>query len=224
MKNVFHSFTWQSLKKNRSRTIVTIIGILLSMALLTAVIQAVNSGLAYLRRSEILENGSYHGIYKDIPADELSSLLQNDVFKKTASTQLVGWAKIDTKNKYKPYLLVESMSDNYTDLVAVQLLDGRMPENENEIILPAHLRYNGDLNWTTGDTITLNLGRRISHEDQTELSASTSYEEESGETITDTTEKTYTVVGVYDLPGLLRRTDQLSRIHGAHGRRRNRQL
>ena len=152
MKNVFHSFTRQSLKKNRSRTIVTIIGILLSMALLTAVIQAVNSGLSYLRRSETLENGSYHGIYKDIPADELDSLLQNDVFKKTASTQLVGWAKIDTKNKYKPYLLVESMSDNYTDLVAVRLLNGRMPENENEIILPAHLRYNGDLNWTTGDT------------------------------------------------------------------------
>ena len=46
MKNVFHSFTRQSLKKNRSRTIVTIIGILLSMALLTAVIQAVNSGLS----------------------------------------------------------------------------------------------------------------------------------------------------------------------------------
>lgn len=68
MKNVFHSFTRQSLKKNRSRTIVTIIGILLSMALLTAVIQAVNSGLSYLRRSETLENGSYHGIYKDIPA------------------------------------------------------------------------------------------------------------------------------------------------------------
>lgn len=189
MKNVFHSFTRQSLKKNRSRTIVTIIGILLSMALLTAVIQAVNSGLSYLRRSETLENGSYHGIYKDIPADELDSLLQNDVFKKTASTQLVGWAKIDTKNKYKPYLLVESMSDNYTDLVAVRLLNGRMPENENEIILPAHLRYNGDLNWTTGDTITLDLGRRISHADQTELSASTFYGEENSETIVNTTKK-----------------------------------
>lgn len=200
MKNVFHSFTRQSLKKNRSRTIVTIIGILLSMALLTAVIQAVNSGLSYLRRSETLENGSYHGIYKDIPADELVSLLQNDVFKKTASTQLVGWAKIDTKNKYKPYLLVESMSDNYTDLVAVRLLNGRMPENENEIILPAHLRYNGDLNWTTGDTITLDLGRRISHADQTELSASTFYGEENSETIVNTTKKTYTVVGIYDRP------------------------
>ena len=71
--------------------------------------------------------------------------------RKPLPHSLLGWAKIDTKNKYKPYLLVESMSDNYTDLVAVRLLNGRMPENENEIILPAHLRYNGDLNWTTGD-------------------------------------------------------------------------
>lgn len=36
MKNVFTNVTWKTLKKNRTRTLVTIIGILLAAAMLTA--------------------------------------------------------------------------------------------------------------------------------------------------------------------------------------------
>lgn len=50
--NIFHKFTWRSLRKNRVRSIVTVVGIMLSMAMFTAVIEAAYSGLAFLLRAE----------------------------------------------------------------------------------------------------------------------------------------------------------------------------
>ena len=45
---IFRQFTRRSLAKNRVRTLVTIIGIVLSMALFTAVIEGAYSGLEYM--------------------------------------------------------------------------------------------------------------------------------------------------------------------------------
>lgn len=49
--NVFHRFTRQSLRKNRSRTWVTIVGIVLSVAMFTAVTEGAYSGVRYLVRT-----------------------------------------------------------------------------------------------------------------------------------------------------------------------------
>ena len=53
--NVFHKFAIKSLKLNRTRTIVTIIGIILSTAMLTAVTTTVSSVIFYwkLRRNKM---------------------------------------------------------------------------------------------------------------------------------------------------------------------------
>lgn len=55
--NIFHKFTWRSLRKNRVRSIVTVVGIMLSMAMFTAVIEAAYSGLAFLLRAEESRRG-----------------------------------------------------------------------------------------------------------------------------------------------------------------------
>lgn len=46
--NVFHRYTRQALRENRSRTWVTIVGIILSVALFTAVTEGAYSGVRYL--------------------------------------------------------------------------------------------------------------------------------------------------------------------------------
>ncbi|MDY3026433.1 MAG: hypothetical protein SOR74_05905, partial [Candidatus Faecivicinus sp.] len=72
--NIFHCLTRRALVKNRTRTLVTIIGITLSMALFTAVIQGAHSGLDYLARNEIASAGAYHGFYPSLTDSELSAL------------------------------------------------------------------------------------------------------------------------------------------------------
>ena len=103
---------------------------------------------------------------------------------------------MESLNLYKPYLLIKSVSDNFTDLVAVNIISGRMPENEHEILLPAHLLSNGGVLYKVGDELMLEVGERTS--DGYVLMEHNPYEPEQAEGITGATERTYTVVGIYD--------------------------
>ncbi len=194
--NVFCKYTLQSLKKNKTRTLVTIIGIILSMSMITAVIEAAYSGLTYLRRAEVARSGAFHGFYHDLTDKELSAISGRQEIKEYASWQDVGWAKIGSKNEYKPYLLIESISDGFEKLVSVKLTEGRLPENENEIVLPNHLESNGGVSFKIGDSLTLDVGRRTS--EGYDLSPANPLDPDTPEEISDTSKKNYTVVGKYD--------------------------
>ena len=61
--NILNKVTLKILRKNKVRTIVTIIGIILSAAMFTAVTTAVSSGMQYLQDVEIYQNGSWHGVF-----------------------------------------------------------------------------------------------------------------------------------------------------------------
>ena len=193
--NVFHRFTRASLKKNPSRTLVTIIGIMLSMALVTAVVQGAYSGIQFLIRSEETRVGAFHAYYYNLTEEEAESAEQAPNVKSSVTWRTVGWAEIGSDNEYKPYLLIRSVSDNFTDLAAVHLSAGRMPENAGEILLPDHLATDGGVLYQVGDTLTLTVGRRMM--DGYELDESNPFEPLMPEELADTSERTYTVVGTY---------------------------
>ena len=75
--NVFHRFTRESLIRNRSRTLVTIVGIILSVALLTAVTEGAYSGVQFLRRSVEQRVGSFFGYFDNLTEGEASQLTQS---------------------------------------------------------------------------------------------------------------------------------------------------
>ncbi len=207
--NVFHRFTRASLRQNPSRTLVTVIGIVLSMALVTAVIQGAYSGIQFLIRSEVERVGAFHGYYYGLTEAEAEQAQRSDMVKSSALWRTVGWAEIGSENDYKPYLLIRSVSGNFTDLVAVHLTSGRMPENDAELLIPDHLVTNGGVSFKPGDTVTLAVGRRTSEEH--ELNETNPYDPESGEKLVDITEKTYTVTGTYE------RFDNLVEDYGSPG-------
>lgn len=192
--NIFHRFTLASLKKNRVRTLVTVIGIMLSMALLTAVIEGANSGMQYLVRAETERVGAFHGYWREVEADKVSELAHAEDVNKTAAFYRVGHAQVnESEVKVTRYLQIESMGAGLTDLVAVHLIAGRMPENEREIILPD--RYVEQVaRARVGDTLTLSVGQRTLNGEP--IAAHKEYEE--NEELTDCRELTYTVVGIFE--------------------------
>lgn len=192
--NIFHRFTLASLKKNRVRTLVTVIGIMLSMALLTAVIEGANSGMQYLVRAETERVGAFHGYWREVEADKVSELARAEDVNKTAAFYRVGHAQVcDGEVKLTRYLQIESMGAGLTDLVAVRLTAGRMPENEREIVLPD--RYVEQVaRVRVGDTLTLSVGQRTLNGEP--IAAHKEYEK--NEELTDCRELTYTVVGIFE--------------------------
>lgn len=201
---ILMKYSLRSLWKNRVRTIVTLIGIILSMALLTAVIEGAYSGLVFLRKGVIAEEGGFSGIWVNWEKKDLPALVDSDEIKEYATWQEVGWADIGSKNEYKPYLVIKSISDNYTDLVSVHMKSGRLPENGQEIALPTHLATNGGVNsYAIGDTITLNVGDppaggNASSAKDSKSSAPSAVAEPVLKPIENTTSRSYTVVGFFN--------------------------
>ena len=193
--DIFKKYTRKTLAANRSRTLVTIIGIVLSMALLTAVIEGAYSGIQWLIRGEIERSGKWEAYFYDLTDSEYNTLTQQQEIKEQVSWKQVGWAKIGSDNDYKPYLLINSVPDDFSNLVALHIQAGRMPENESEITLPSHLAQNG-LSYKVGDIIELSVGRRVSGSE--ELSSFAGYNEDRQEEIVDAVSRTYTVVGIYE--------------------------
>ena len=192
--NILNAFTRRSLAENRSRTLVTIIGIVLSMALFTAAIEGAYSGQQFLLRAEIIGNGSYMLYYCDVPDELAEELLADGDVKQSTEWRRVGWAEIESQNDGKPYLLIKSIDENFQGLVALHLT-GRMPENAGEILLPNHLATNGGVKYALGDVLTLSVGRRTFDGEDT---AKPSPMRTGLEQIADAAAMTYTVVGFYE--------------------------
>lgn len=205
--NIFHKVTLQSLKRNRTRTVVTIIGIVLSTALICAVSTSVSSFLDYMKRSIIYETGSWQGNVMNTDYASYSLIKDSDEVLETVFAQQVGYAKIDSDNDDKPFLYILGTDKNFADTMSVHIKSGRFPENENEIMLPDHLANNAGLSWSVGDTVELDIGQRT--RDGYILGQSNPYyvyddegkaiEENEQFTVNET--RTFTVVGLFSRLG-----------------------
>ncbi len=201
--NILCAFTRKSLLANRTRTIVTIVGIILSMALVTAVIEGAYSGQQFLLRSVEEDEGKWMISETGLNSEQAEALINTEGVGDSAVWNEVGWSMIApdrTERGEKPYLLVESMSEWTEGLLPVRMLSGRMPENSGEIILPAIQYSASGISFEAGDTMTASFGRRVTDEGET-VSISVPFMDSEGEgteTIVDQKERTYTVTGFYE--------------------------
>lgn len=212
--NILKKLTLKSLKLNKKRTIVTIIGIILSTALICAVAGMITSVQKTLINYAKSHSGNYHVCFKNIPNDELKYVKENKNVQDYFLSKNVGYGKLEkVENEYKPYIFVMEYDKKGLEQGGVTLLEGRMPENSNEIVIPEHLIKSGKINYTIGEKITLNLGKRqtkdgleLTQEDalltdeseETESSSKSKSETEDLEEIVDTKEHTYTIVGIIE--------------------------
>ena len=207
--NVFNKVTLESLKKNRTRTVVTIIGIMLSAAMICASTTLVSSMQNFVLRCEIYSSGDWHGAVYDAAYKDYEDIRDSDRVSSAAYAQVLGYAKIDSANERKPYLYVlgGDVASGYFKTMPVHLILGTLPKDSTEIILPEHLTSNGKVNYKLGDTVTLDVGdrtldgRRLGQDTPVyTYDSETQVEIMSGERLENTEPRTYTVVGIYERP------------------------
>ena len=206
--DILKKFTKKNLKLNKKRTIVTIIGIMLSTALICAVAGMVSSTQKTLANAMRADHGNYHMRFENVPAEELKFIEENVNVESYFLTKNVGYAKLDGSiNPGKPYLFLMEFDRNALQNSSFKIVEGRLPENENEVVISQHIIDNGGVELKVGDTLSLDVGTRRLVDDGSVLSQSNPYlgEEESQEEnlqeeITDTINKTYTIVGIIERP------------------------
>ncbi|MDO5409710.1 MAG: ABC transporter permease [Lachnospiraceae bacterium] len=200
--NIFNKVTRRSLLKNRVRTIVTIIGILLSAAMITAVTTSISSLQNYAVNCCIYQEGDWHGSFVNLPAEKKDKLEKEKGLGRITFAQNIGYAEIESSNDYKPYLYVLGADKNFADQMPVHLISGRMPENSSEILLPEHYVSNAGITCTEGDRLTLKLGDRYTKDTQL-VSFEAFQMNENGtkaEKLKIRETRSYTVTGFYERP------------------------
>lgn len=189
----------KNLKLNKKRTISTIIGIILSCALICAVATMVTSFRATLVQNAINETGYYHIELSKINDNNIKELKNNRDIKNIYITQDQGYAKLENgQNEYKPYLKVISLDNQTFEFLKFKLIEGRAANNDKELVISKHIISDGKVNYKIGDKITLNIGQRKTLDD-CELDEYNLYSKDD-EKLVDEKEHEFTIVGIIERP------------------------
>ena len=199
--NLMKKLTLKNLKLNRKRTIVTIVGIILATALLSALVTLVSSFQYSMIEYQKQKGGDFHVKFSGVKMSELSEFKNNRNIESTFETMGMGFAKLNgCKNEDKPYAYVMATDEAGFERGCFNLIEGRMAKNEDEIVIPRHLKTNGRIDIKVGDEITLDIGKRYDSNTESVISENIAYEHEA-ETLADTVTKQYKVVGIMERPG-----------------------
>ena len=216
--NVLNKLTKKNLLLNKKRTVVTIIGIMLSTALVCAVAGLVTSAQQTFVNLIKNNDGDYHISFSNVPQEQQKYITQNNAVDSYYTTKELGYSEFESiQNEDKPYIYVVSMNEKAFEKGAYKLIEGRMAQNENEIVIPQHLIDNGRVKINVGDKITLNVGTRelmdgskLNQKNPYLASSSKEYiyqetgkagdNEDYEEQIVDGQKKEYTVVGIMQRP------------------------
>lgn len=195
--NVLRRLTIRNLRLNKKRTLVTVIGIMLSVAMLSAVASMFFSARTSIIRYQKQQGGDYHCVFRNVPAEDMQVFRFNRKVERACVLREVGYAILEGgTNEYKPYLHIEELDSNAMEHMGIRMVSGRMPKREGEILISSHIATNGGVSFHVGDTLTLEVGRRES--DGERLTAQTRYQPE--ETVTHTKTRQYRIVGIMERP------------------------
>lgn len=202
--NVFNKVTLQSLKKNKTRTIVTIIGIILSAAMICAVTTFASSFMNYAKENTIYTDGNWHGYQRDTDFQTYKDIWNTGKVEEAVYLQQLGYAYADgCENEFKPYIYVLGAGKDVEEVLPIHITSGKYPTSSTEILLPEHLYTNGGVKYNLGDTITLELGQRmLDGYPMSQDSPCYIYEQGNevfnGEVLDVKETRTYKVVGFYE--------------------------
>lgn len=189
MKLIRH-LTWQNMKHSKTRTIVTLLGIILSAAMFTAVTTMGVSFRAYMVEGEVAENGDYFLCYNYGTMEDLQKLRQEKAVTKLGTVNTIGYTRfqyeIDNRS-VDDTLIIGAGNREFFEMVPIELVEGRPPETGSELVITGavqeYLRESGQPS---------EIGAQIT------LPVAVSYEAENLELPVSGTpyEKTFTIVGV----------------------------
>ena len=180
---VLNDLSIQDLKLNKKRSIVIIIGIILSTALICGVAGLVTSFQKTMVDTAKEGQGNYHTIFYNVPKDELKYIEENREVKDYFLSEELGYSYLPNPKNVEetPIVNVISMNDKFIENMSVKLKEGRLPENDTELAISTRINEKFNTNYKVGDTITLNIN-------------------ETEQNMENGIPKTYKIVGIIERP------------------------
>lgn len=195
--NIVNKLTTRHIKQNKGRTVVTTLGICVSVAMITAVFVAMASFLNLFGEIGLISSGKWDAEFDYLNQTQINQIKNDDRISN------VGLGYSDDYMSFK----LKSASDyekstgeilvgnkKYFEMMATGDFDGKLPENENEVAVEENLlAANGMKNAKVGDKITFAQGMRQLADGGI---ATDGYRDENEKFVTSKDYKEYTITAI----------------------------
>jgi putative ABC transport system permease protein len=197
--NILTTYTLKYLQLNRKRTAVTILGVILSAALICGVFLLGVSFQKVMIDHEIFMSGNWHARFHAVPYANAKYITDNSAVQTAMLSASLGSATDGSHNTVRPYLYVTAYDALSFQNHSIQLISGRFPQNADELLISPVMVRDSGLGLKPGSTLQLAFGQRNipDYDEKVKAWGGEEYVAlQDGETFTPSVSKTYTVVGV----------------------------
>lgn len=155
--NIVNTLTLRHIKTHKKRTILTIVAIIVSVAMVTAVFTSAISFIKYFQNSTLEVDGNWHVQFTDDDYSLHKSLFATDVnIDEFAARAVCGTTTFGVNDRISPYSSgIFCAEKNWFGMRNVTVSQGRLPENSHELLLTTRAIKEFDLNVNVGDKITV---------------------------------------------------------------------
>ncbi|MDF2905510.1 MAG: cell division protein FtsX [Herbinix sp.] len=204
--NIVNKLTLRQLTLNKKRTLVTIIGTIISAAMITAVATLGLSFIDIMIRESIHENGEWHARYLDVNQEQFETVQSDSRISTSMMGRNLGYSYLDgSDNGNKPYLYIMEYDKTGFDNFPIELTEGRLPENPKELVISEGVITNAKVDYQIGDVLPLSIGDRVAtietkNDELGQIDGLIWDENTVGEHLTEKLSKEYTIVGIIKSP------------------------
>ena len=201
---LLNKLTLKNLRLNKVRTIVTIVGIMLSAALITVVSGMALSGRQTMIDAQMVYGGNYDVALDIIDNSVIETARNNRNVENAFYKERLGYAR--TKNadgEICDYSVLAMSENTYGNCFKIDLIKGKFPTNSGETVVTKAFKTQDGKDVKIGDKITLDVGV-LTDKDGNVLDEEGIHnllqKDFNKCSIIDTVKRTYTVTGIIERP------------------------
>ena len=205
--NIMNKLTLRNLKENKRRTLVTIIGVIISVSMLTAVATLGVSFIDLLKRDSMARDGEWHAQFIGVNSEQVKEIKEDKKIEKVILSNDLGYADWKgSKSEYKPYLFFRQYDEQGLTQFPITLKEGTYPKASNKIIISDEMVKNAKREYVIGDELKVSIGERhfkLEEEDSILTQTDPLQRNEEGENVEEIQRvKSYTfkIVGIMESP------------------------
>lgn len=152
---LLNRLTLKNIKSNKKITIVIIIGIILATFLLTSVITIVSSFQKSLLEYNKKISGDYHYEFLSVPMAEVENIVNNSNVAEYFYTKSLGNTSLKSIIDSDASLELIGASNETLEKLGIELKEGRIPQNNSEIVISNKLKKYQSSELKIGNQINL---------------------------------------------------------------------
>ena len=166
---IISRLTLKHLAENRKRTIVTVLGIAISTALISAILLGVFSFFKFFGKLAVQTDGNVHAAFYELTEEQAHSLKTDSRIAAAGITDTdpkISGVRLDSgkEERFCTGNIAHGDRDYYSAMVIVEY-DGTLPADSSEIAVEEQFLEENGLALQIGDTLTFAQGYRYTHED-----------------------------------------------------------